>query len=101
MDFFTKYYPTKILQPIEELEITDIVRKASIDGLSEAMRSVAQANGGNTGGLVLDLDISEDAINTLFKSGNKSKNTKLKTIFLSEASQGLGYSNMIFLFFFN
>ncbi|MFC6652734.1 ATP-dependent nuclease [Paenibacillus rhizoplanae] len=60
------------------------------------MRSVAQANGGNTGGLVLDLDISEDAINTLLNQVTKAK-YQIEDHFLSEASQGLGYSNMIFI----
>ncbi|WP_178382340.1 ATP-dependent endonuclease, partial [Paenibacillus sp. P3E] len=88
--------PDRILQPIEELDITGVVRKASIDGLSDAMLAIAQANGGNTGGLVLDLDISEDAINSLLSQATKAK-YQLEDHFLSEASQGLGYSNMIFI----
>lgn len=88
--------PDKILQPIEELDITEVVRKASVDGLSDAMRTIAQANGGNTGGLVLNLDITEDAINSLIGQVMNAK-YQLEDHFLGEASQGLGYSNMIFI----
>lgn len=88
--------PDKILLPIEAAGITNAVRKASVDGLSEALETISKANGGNIGDMVLDLDISEDAITTLI---NQIMNAKyqLEGHFLSEASQGLGYSNMIFI----
>lgn len=88
--------PDKILQPIEEMGVTGIVRKASVEGLSEAMLTIAQANGGNTGNMVLDLDITEEAIRSLINQITNAK-YQLEGHFLSEASQGLGYSNMIFI----
>lgn len=88
--------PDKILQPIEDLEITKVVRKASIDGLSEAIDAVSKANGGNSGDMILDLDISEDAISTLISQITNAK-YQLEGHVLSEASQGLGYSNMIYI----
>jgi putative ATP-dependent endonuclease of OLD family len=88
--------PDKILRPIEDAGIIKVVREASINGLSEAIHTIAKANGGNTGSMVLDIDISEDAISSLI---NQIMNAKyqLEGYFLSEASQGLGYSNMIYI----
>ncbi len=88
--------PDKILQPIEDLEIKKIVRKTSVDGLSEAIDEVSKANGGNSGDMILDMDISEEAISALINEITNAK-YQLEGYILSEASQGLGYSNMIFI----
>ena len=88
--------PDKILQPIEDLEIKKVVRKASVDGLSEAIEEVSKANGGNSGDMILDMDISEDAIGTLINQITNAK-YQLEGYVLGEASQGLGYSNMIYI----
>ncbi|MDR7856819.1 AAA family ATPase [Tissierella sp.] len=88
--------PDKILQPIEDLDITKIVRKASIEGLSEAIEEVSKSNGGNSGEMVLDLDISEEAISTLINQITNAK-YQFDGYLLSEASQGLGYSNMVYI----
>lgn len=88
--------PDKILQPIEDLEITKVVRKASVDGLSEAIEEVSKANGGNSGDMILDMDISEEDISTLISQITNAK-YQLEGYTLGEASQGLGYSNMIYI----
>ncbi|GAB6926196.1 ATP-dependent endonuclease [Paenibacillus sp. JCM 10914] len=88
--------PDKILQPIEDLGITDIVRKVSVDGLTETISSIAQANGGNTGSIMLDLEISEETISSLINQITHAK-YDLEGHYLNETSQGLGYSNMIFI----
>jgi len=54
--------PDKILQPIEDAQITKVVREASVDGFSDAIKTIAKANGGNTGEMILDIDISEDSV---------------------------------------
>jgi len=88
--------PDKILQPIEDAQITNVVREASVNVLSEAIQSIAKANGGNTGEMVLDIDISEESINGLISQITNAK-YQLEGHFLNEASQGLGYSNMIYI----
>ncbi len=88
--------PDKILRPIEEAEIAQTIRNVSVDGLSEAVETISTANGGNTGEMILDLDISEDAISSLISQILNAK-YQLEGHFLSEASQGLGYSNMIYI----
>lgn len=88
--------PDLILQPIEEAEITGIVHKISEAGIKEAINTIAEANGGNTGSMILDLDISEEIISDLI---NQITNTKYQfdDHILNESSQGLGYSNMIYI----
>jgi putative ATP-dependent endonuclease of OLD family len=88
--------PDKILEPIEDTGIVNVVREASVEGLSEAVETIAKANGGNTGSMVLDIDITEETISALI---NQITNTKYEyeSYLLSEASQGLGYSNMIYI----
>lgn len=88
--------PDKILQPIEDMEITKLVRKTSIDGLSDAIVEISKVNGGNNGEMVLDLDISEDIIGALLSQITNAK-YHIEGHVLSEASQGLGFSNMIFM----
>jgi putative ATP-dependent endonuclease of OLD family len=88
--------PDKILRPIEEAEIQQTVKNASVDGLCEAIKTISKVNGGNTGDIMLDLDISEDAISSLINQIINAK-YKLEGHFLNEASQGLGYSNMIYI----
>ncbi len=91
-----KDLPDKILQPIKANEITKIMREASVDGLSDIIQTISSANGGNTGDMILDLDISEGAVNSLVGQTTNVK-YKLEDHYLSEASQGLGYSNMIYI----
>lgn len=88
--------PDKILQPIEDAHITNVVREASVDGLSETIQAIAKANGGNIGKMILDIDISEDDISNLISQITNAK-YQLEDHFLNEASQGLGYSNMIYI----
>ncbi|WP_340371991.1 AAA family ATPase [Peribacillus sp. FSL E2-0218] len=88
--------PDQILSPIRDAQIIDTVRDASIKGLSEAVKTIAKANGGNTASMILDIDINEDTITSLL---NQITNTKYnyEGYYLNEASQGLGYSNMIYI----
>lgn len=88
--------PDQIMNPIREAQIVDRVRNASISGLSDAIESIAKANGGNTASMVLDIDINEETIASLL---NQITSTKYdyQGHYLNEASQGLGYSNMIYI----
>ncbi|QRN85612.1 AAA family ATPase [Clostridia bacterium] len=88
--------PDKILQRLEAENITSLVQETSINGLSDAISSIAQTNGGNTGNMVLNMDVSEDAIRTLIMQITSAKYL-VDNHFLNESSQGLGYSNMIYI----
>lgn len=88
--------PDQIMDPIRETQIVDKVRKASISGLSDALETIAKANGGNTASMVLDIDINEETIAPLLNQITSTK-YEYQGHYLKEASQGLGYSNMIYI----
>lgn len=88
--------PDKIMDPIREAQIVEKVRKASISGLSDAIETIAKANGGNTASMILDIDINEETIAPLLSQITSTK-YNYQGHYLNEASQGLGYSNMIYI----
>ncbi|MDY0395586.1 AAA family ATPase [Virgibacillus halophilus] len=88
--------PDQILSPIQDAKIIDEVRDVSVKSLSDAVKTIDKASGGNTGNIIIDIDINEDTITSLL---NQITNTKYQYegYFLNESSQGLGYSNMIYI----
>lgn len=88
--------PDKVLQRLETEDITSLVQRTSISSLSDAISAIAETNGGNTGSMVLNLDVTEEAIRSLIMQITSAK-YKLEDHYLSESSQGLGYSNMIYI----
>ncbi len=88
--------PDKIIQPIENARVIEIVRDASIEVLDDAIKTIDEVNGKNTGKMILDIDISEKAIRSLINNITNAK-YNINDHLLSESSQGLGYSNMIYI----
>ncbi|WP_088825277.1 AAA family ATPase [Listeria goaensis] len=88
--------PDKIIEPIQDAEIQRKVRETSLDSLSGTMEKIATSNGGNTGKIVLDTNITEKAVHSLLKNITSAK-FQIDDCYLKESSQGLGYSNLIFM----
>ena len=93
---FTNKLPEDIIKPIQDAKIQEKVRTASLEPLKETMDAISQTNGGQAGEIVIDMDITEESINSLL---NNITSAKYKTgeFFLNESSQGLGYSNLIYI----
>ena len=92
----TQDLPDKIIQPIQNAGIQDKVRKISLDPLKGTMEAIAQTNGGQAGNIIIDMDITEDSIKSLLKSITSAK-YQMGDYCLNESSQGLGYSNLIYI----
>lgn len=92
----TKKLPDNILTNIQESGVSDKVRQASVNTLSATLNSLAQTNGGHIGEIMLDMDVTEDDVSDLLKKITCAK-YQLNGHMLGESSQGLGYSNMIYL----
>lgn len=92
----TKNLPDQIIQPIQNANIQDKVRTASLDPLKGTMNAIAQTNGGQAGDIIIDMDITEDSIKSFLKSITNAK-YKMGNYYLNESSQGLGYSNLIYI----
>lgn len=88
--------PDKIVQPIQGLRIQEKVREASVESLNRAIGEISKTNGGQAGNIAIDMDVSEDAISSLLKNITHAK-VQTGDYYLSESSQGLGYSNLIYI----
>ena len=88
--------PDQIIQPIQEAKIQEKVRTASIDSLSDTMNEVSKTNGGNASDIVIDMTVTEEAIHSLLKNITHAK-YRVDDHYLKESSQGLGYSNLIYI----
>lgn len=91
-----KDLPDQIIQPIQNANIQDKVRTASLDPLKTTMNAVSETNGGQAGEIIIDMDITEDSIKSLLKNITSAK-YKIGNYYLNESSQGLGYSNLIYI----
>lgn len=91
----------KILQTLGESKIKDKIEEISATALNETIRSISQTNGNNTGELILGWDVLESDIEQLIRSTTNAKyfikDSQLGKYLLNETSQGLGYSNLIYI----
>ncbi len=88
--------PDKIKQSIEDEQIQQMVRKASIETLGDTIEQISKTNGGQAGNITIDMVVTDEAVQSLLKSITSAK-YQVHDFFLRESSQGLGYSNLIFI----
>lgn len=88
--------PDELLKPIQDKKIDEKVRTASLKSLKDTIDALEQTNGGKTGELMLDMNVTEDDISELLQKIT-STTYNVDGYYLGEASQGLGYSNMIYM----
>lgn len=88
--------PDKIKQSIEKEHIQEEVREASIKTLEQAIEQISKTNGGQAGNITIDMVVTDEAVQSLLKSITSAK-YQVDDFFLRESSQGLGYSNLIFI----
>ncbi|MEG0266801.1 MAG: AAA family ATPase [Bacilli bacterium] len=92
----TKELPTIILEGIEGTDVKTVVKETSIVTLENALQSIAETNGGHIGEIALEMDMNKSDVSDLLKKITCAK-YQINGLTLNEASQGLGYSNMIYL----
>ena len=88
--------PDTILEAIENKNIEQIIKSTSIDSLKETMSSILMTNGGQTNEIIINMDITEDSLKSLLKNITSAQ-YMLDEHYLNESSQGLGYSNLIYM----
>lgn len=88
--------PDELLKPIQDKKIDEKVRAASLKSLKETINALEQTNGGKTGELMLDMSVTEEDISDLLQRITTTT-YNVDGYYLGEASQGLGYSNMIYM----
>lgn len=88
--------PDELLKPIQAAEIDKRVRATSLNSLKDTIAALERTNGGQTGELMLDMSVTEDDISELLQRITTAT-YNVDGYYLGEASQGLGYSNMIYM----
>lgn len=91
-----EHLPDEILKPIQEKDINKTVRETSLNSLKETITALEQTNGGQSGELMLDMQVTEDDISDLLQRITTAT-YNVNGYYLGESSQGLGYSNMIYI----
>lgn len=91
-----KQLPDELLIPIQEKGIDNIIRDTSLVSLSETIHALEQTNGGKSGELMLDMQVTEEDISDLLQRIT-SAIYNVDGYSLGESSQGLGYSNLIYI----
>lgn len=84
--------PDEVLKPIQEKEIDKAIRSTSLESLKDTIATLEQTNGGKSGELMLDMQISEEDISDLLQRITTAT-YDIDGYYLGESSQGLGYSN--------
>lgn len=97
--------PDKLLTIIEREEIKKVINSASKESIQTLLDEIENTNGGHKKELMLDIDVNDKSISkfmnnitrAIYKIDNNDKNSDLNKIELSEESQGLGYSNLLYI----
>lgn len=88
--------PNQVFKTLDTSGIQSKVKEVSTKALNETIKSISETNGHHTGEIAITLDVTEDNVSDLI-----DKTTIAKYSFedntLNESSQGLGYSNLIYL----
>ncbi len=88
--------PDDLLRPIQDKGIDKSVRETSLNSLKDTIEALERTNGGQPGELMLDMSVTEEDISELLQRITTTT-YNVDGYFLGEASQGLGYSNMIYM----
>lgn len=88
--------PDELRRPIEAQNVKAVVRKTSVDSLASTIKEISETNGNHTGNLVIDFSVEEHALRSFLQEALSAKYEK-DGIYLDESSQGLGYSNLVYL----
>ncbi|WP_193432948.1 AAA family ATPase, partial [Pediococcus damnosus] len=92
---------TDVLQTIQNGKLNKVIEDNSVNILNDVLKKISGSNGGHTGEISLNVDVSEDDVQKLIDGTTRaqysyigSDNSSYK---LNETSQGLGYNNLIYL----
>lgn len=92
----TKGLPEQILRQIINSNVKDTIKNSSILSLDSTVQSISQTSGGHVGKIQLEMDVNESDIEDFIQRITRAK-YDIDGLLLSESSQGLGFSNLIYL----
>ena len=92
----TKELPDKILAEIDTSGAKKTIQNSSIKSLDTTIRDISKTSGGHVGKLQLEMDVDETDIEDFIQKITCAK-YDVNGLLLNENSQGLGFSNLIYL----
>lgn len=92
----TKKLPDLLMSDIENSGAKKEVKNSSIKSLDETIRYISKTSGGHVGKLQLEMDVNEQDVEDFIKRITRAK-YDIDGLLLNEESQGLGFSNLIYL----
>ncbi|MGR8773850.1 AAA family ATPase [Leuconostoc citreum] len=99
-----KHLSQTLLSTIYSSEVHTLLSSEAEVSLNNIVQSISKSNGGNTGKINLNTELSENDVLNFISTTTQAKYTTTSpenlqdmTFSLNESSQGLGYSNLVFL----
>ncbi len=92
----TQSLPETILKQIIDADAKTAIQKTSVNSLDKTIQNISKTSGGHVGKIMLEMDISEEDVDEFIKRITRAK-YDIDGFLLNESSQGLGFSNLIFL----
>lgn len=88
--------PSRVVEAIHDLDIRKLTTDETLRSLNTVIESISSTNGAKQNDLFLDFHVTEDHAVQMIARAMQTRYLGAG-VPLSEASQGLGYSNLIFL----
>ena len=92
----TKRLPDLLMNDIENSGAKKEIKNSSIKSLDDTIRNISKTSGGHIGKLQLEMDVDEDDVEDFIQRITRAK-YDIDGLLLNEESQGLGFSNLIYL----
>lgn len=92
----TKKLPDLLLSDIENSGAKKEIKNSSIKSLDDTIRDISKTSGGHIGKLQLEMDVDEHDVEDFIQRITRAK-YDIDGLLLNEESQGLGFSNLIYL----
>lgn len=92
----TKKLPDLLMAQIEDSGAKKEIKNSSIKSLDETVQDISKTSGGHIGKLQLEMDVNESVVEDFIQKITRAK-YDIDGLLLNEQSQGLGFSNLIYL----
>lgn len=92
----TKTLPDIILNEIITSGAKTKIQESSVESLDKTVQNISKTSGGHVGKIQLEMDVSESDVQDFIQKITRAK-YDTDGLLLNESSQGLGFSNLIYL----
>ena len=92
----TKKLPDLLMHDIENSGAKTEIKNSSIKSLDDTIKDISKTSGGHIGKLQLEMDVNEQDVEDFIQRITRAK-YDIDGLLLNEESQGLGFSNLIYL----